>query len=329
VATIAGMVRAPTRVDVEVAGPTGLKIRWDPAVNQGIDIGLGPTPEPATHTRAMRVPAGESVVQLTDVPPGRQYVSLSCDGSVVIAAERRVRFEGARNFRDVGGYPTPSGGRIRWGQVFRSGALHRLTYDDLTVFDGLGIRAIYDVRSDQERAAQPGPRPSRGLPMPTRFRGTPDFSPLRERADGERWLADDYRAMLADGGSVFGGVLSGLADADGAPAVVNCAGGKDRSGLTVALLLMWLRVDRETILDDYQLTMRNRPIESVATFVDEMVGLGIGRPAAEALLGTPRWVMAETLDMVDAEYGGIEAYLRGPANMSTETLAELRVRLVA
>jgi hypothetical protein len=32
---------------------------------------------------------------------------------------------------------------------------------------------------------------------------------------------------------------------------------------------------------------------------------------------------------VDAEYGGIEAYLRGPANVSTETLAELRVRLVA
>jgi protein-tyrosine phosphatase len=328
VATIAGMVRAPTRVDVEAAGSTGLTIRCEPTVDRDIDIGLGPTPEAATHTRVTRIPAGENVVQLTDVPPGRQYVSYSYDGSVVIAAERRVRFEGARNFRDIGGYLTTSGGRIRWGQVFRSGALHKLTDDDLAVFDGLGIRAIYDVRSDQERAAQPGPRPSRSLPMPTRFRGTPDFSPLRERADGERWLADDYQAMLADGGSVFGGVLSGLADADGAPAVVHCAGGKDRSGLTVALLLMWLGVDRETILDDYQLTMHYRPIESVSVFVDEMVDLGIGRPAAEALLGTPRWVMAETLDMVDAEYGGIEAYLCGTAKMSAEALDELRVRFV-
>ena len=133
---------------------------------------------------------------------------------------------------------------------------------------------------------------------------------MRGRVDGEQWLFDDYRVMLADGGPVFGGVLSGLAEADGAPAVIHCAGGKDRSGLTVALLLSWLGVDRETILDDYQLTMRYVPIESVSAFVDEMVELGIGRPAAEALLGTPRWVMAETLDLLDNEHGGIESSLR-------------------
>lgn len=315
-------------VDVEPDGDA-LIVRWDAAGSQEVDIGWGPTPDPATHTHVMQVLAAEHSVRLTDPPAERTYISVARDGIVVVAAERRLRFQGGPNFRDLGGYSTTSGGRIRWGKIFRSGALHMLTEDDLVVFDGLGVRAIYDVRSDQEHTAEPGPRPSRNLPMPSRFTGMPDLSSLRERADGEQWLFDDYRHMLADGGSVFGGVLSGLADADGAPAVIHCAGGKDRSGLTAALLLTWLGVDRETILDDYQLTNRYVPVESVAAFVDEMVELGLGRPAAEALLGTPRWVMANTLDLVDTEHGGIEQYLRGAAKMSAETLAELRVRFVA
>ncbi|HYJ67449.1 MAG TPA: tyrosine-protein phosphatase [Nocardioidaceae bacterium] len=314
-------------VEVEL-DDDALNVRWEPVGAREVDIGWGPTPDPAAHTHVLRVPVGERLVRLADPPAGRTYVSVSHDGTVVVAAERRLHFQGGPNFRDLGGYPTISGGRIRWGQVFRSGALHELTDGDLAAFDGLGIRAIYDVRGEKEYAEEPGPRPSRNLPMPARFSETPDLSPLRERSDGEQWLFDDYRVMVAEGGSVFGGVLSGLAETDGAPAVIHCAGGKDRSGLTVAMLLSWLGVDRETILDDYQLTMRYLPVESMSAFVDEMEELGIGRPAAEALLGTPRWVMAETLDLVDTEHGGIEAYLRGGASMSTEALDELRMRFV-
>ncbi len=326
--TIAGMKRVPTRIDVEADGPAGLTIQWEPAVNQDIDIGLGPTPEAATHTRATRVPAGERMVQLTDVPSGRQYISFSYDGSVVIAAERRVRFQGAPNFRDLGGYVTASGGRTRWGRLFRSSSLQRLTADDLAAFDGLGICTIYDLRRDDERAREPGPRPVRALPIPTRFTDAPDLSPLRERADGEQWLLDDYRAMLNDGGPVFGELLTALAKVDRTPAVFHCAGGKDRTGIAAALLLSWLGVDRETVLDDYELTGKYLSARDNPALVNSMVEMGIARPAAESLLGTPRWIMAETLGLMDTEFGGIEAYLRSVGNISAEALDELRVRFV-
>ena len=38
------------------------------------------------------------------------------------AMPRLIEFEGAKNFRDLGGYPSRFGGAIRWGVLFRAGA---------------------------------------------------------------------------------------------------------------------------------------------------------------------------------------------------------------
>ena len=43
---------------------------------------------------------------------------------------RRIPLDGAPNFRDLGGYPTVDGRRVRWGQVYRSGDLAQLTDTD-------------------------------------------------------------------------------------------------------------------------------------------------------------------------------------------------------
>src|SRR5215831_20514357 len=50
---------------------------------------------------------------------------------IMMEARRVIALEGGTNFRDLGGYATPGGGRMRWGLVFRSAALHRLTDRDL------------------------------------------------------------------------------------------------------------------------------------------------------------------------------------------------------
>jgi protein-tyrosine phosphatase len=321
------MDTSPIRVELESDGK-GLAIRWEPAGDDEIEIGLGPSPDVRTHTTVLRPPAGATSGRIDEVPPGRPYVSVSRDGTVVIAAERRVRFGGTLNFRDLGGYLTASGGRTRWGQLFRSSSLHKLTTEDLDVLDSLGVRTIYDLRSDDERTKQPGPRPAQALPVPLRFTEVPDLSPLRERSDGEQWLADDYRAMLHHGGPVFGRLLTDLAEVDRTPAVFHCAGGKDRTGLATALLLSALGVDRETVLDDYELTDRYLSARDAPTLVDAMVEMGITRPAAEGLLSTPRWVMVEALSLLDDDYGGPEGYLRGPAGIPASVLDDLRTRFV-
>ncbi len=65
-------------------------------------------------------------------------------------ASRHVEFEACFNFRDLGGYETADGRRVRWNVLYRSDTLHRLTATDIQQFDVLGLRTVIDLRSGTE-----------------------------------------------------------------------------------------------------------------------------------------------------------------------------------
>jgi protein-tyrosine phosphatase len=243
-------------------------------------------------------------------------------------SNRRVPFDGVTNFRDLGGYPTVSGGQTIWRSVFRADSLHNLTPDDQAAFDRLRVRAIYDLRHDEEREERPGPRACIHLALPSRRVEETDPLTLRSRMDGEEWLFENYRGMLEAGGPVFGELFSQLAEPDGVPAVFHCAGGKDRTGMAAALLLIWLGVDRQTVLDDYELSNRYGFGDRLPAVIEVFVQRGISRPAAEAMLSAPRWAMARALDLLDSESGGVELYLRGAGLMTDSSMESLRAKLV-
>jgi predicted acylesterase/phospholipase RssA len=73
----------------------------------------------------------------------------------VRAATRVLPLEGGRNFRDLGGYETQDGQHVKWGRLFRSGALARLTPSDYDSLSAFGIRVVCDFRSRAERADEP------------------------------------------------------------------------------------------------------------------------------------------------------------------------------
>jgi protein-tyrosine phosphatase len=166
--------------------------------------------------------------------------------------QRWVPFEGVVNCRDLGGYLTASGGRTHWRRIFRSDALHRLTADDLVTYERLGIRTVFDLRTDAERERDPDPMACRAIPLESQVRREEfdDGSFLKTARDAERRLRDVYLDVLASAGPLFGELYSHLTTPGGLPALFHCAGGKDRTGLTAALLLSWLGVDRRTVLDD-------------------------------------------------------------------------------
>jgi protein-tyrosine phosphatase len=166
------------------------------------------------------------------------------------------RFAGALNFRDIGGYPVAGVSVTRWCAVYRSDSLHYLTDGDLAAFDAPGVKAVYDLRRPGEIARFPGPRDHVHLEIPSGDLATWPAVGLRTRRDGEEWLAADYLAMLARAAPAFGDLFARLADDGRFPAVVHCLGGKDRTGMAVALLLTALGADRGTVLDDYELTSR-------------------------------------------------------------------------
>jgi len=305
----------------------GLELRWQSDTDHELVIRGGSTPVVDDHAHLYTVPSSAQAVRLP-TGPGRQYVSVVLGETTMVVAERCVGFEGALNFRDIGGYPTTEGGQTRWGTVFRSNSLHRLTAEDLVAFDAMGIRSICDLRRDEEREGEPGPRPSLSFPLPSQRVADADPETVRTHEDGQRWLLSDYLGMLERAGPAMGHLLAHLAEEAGTPALIHCAGGKDRTGMTVALLLSLLGVDRETVLDDYELTGRIQSAKDIPWVVDVFVQMGIPRQGAEGMLSSPRWAMAEALDRLDSAYGGVNHYLIDRGGLSFATVARLRDKLL-
>ncbi len=315
------------RVDRDDDG--ALIVSWTSVDGSAVDVAVGATPAWDEH-RAV-VATASSPVRLDGIGPGRAYVSLTtAGGPPTIVAERRVPFVGITNLRDLGGYPTADGGTTRWGQVFRADALHKLTADDLEAFAELGVRTVFDLRGDVERDEFPGPVPSRHVPISGRPVGVVAPPPPAETfaADGEQLLRDMYVGILEHSATNVATVLRGLADPDAVPAVFHCHGGKDRTGVVAAVLLLALGVDRETVLDDYEATRRYRRLEDQQDSLASLLANGVSPEAAAAVLGTPRWAMAAAVDAVDEVYGGVDRYLREVAGLTDAEVAALRDGLV-
>jgi protein-tyrosine phosphatase len=244
---------------------------------------------------------------------------------------RRVVLDGATNFRDLGGYATRDGGITRWRTVYRSDGLHELTASDLDRMGELGIRNVYDLRRDDERAVRPNRVTSIALclmsPVEAGGVAAPDLAVLTDRRSGELFLHRLYEDMLVHSGAVIGEVFWMLSAADGLPAVFHCHAGKDRTGLIAALLLELLGVDRETVLDDYQLTETFRGAGRAAS-LERLVAEGMARDAAAGMIGAPRWAMAAPLARLDRDFGGVEAYLVERAGLDAVVLDRLKEQLV-
>ena len=181
---------------------------------------------------------------------------------------RHVRFEACFNFRDLGGYQTAGGHRVRWATLYRSDTLHRLTATDAEAFNALGLRTVIDLRSltEIDQFGRLGVTREdltwRSVPMLDNVRlALPDPSDppvVPSRPDpatpGEPYvrIAEEFAPSVA---AVFG-ILAGE---DALPAVFHCTSGKDRTGILAALVLEVLGVADEVIASDYVLTAKAGP----------------------------------------------------------------------
>jgi len=112
----------------------------------------------------------------------------------------------------------------------------------------LGLRTVIDLRWPHELTEAPSVfARSAGV----RYRSIPVLEDDPTPVIG---LAATYRHMLDERAPLLANVARALLEPDGLPAVIGCAAGKDRTGVTIALLLSAVGVPADVIVADYVLT---------------------------------------------------------------------------
>jgi len=247
-----------------------------------------------------------------------------------MSTERLLSFEGARNFRDLGGYPTKDGRRLKWGRLYRAGILGKFTDADCESLAALGLRAICDLRATAERKRGPG----EWLQMPNVSYWSQDYvhsvgdlhalmsSHLATVDEARAAMMSVYRALPVEQAPAYRELFRLLASGE-LPLVLNCSAGKDRTGLGAALVLTALAVPQDIIVEDYLLsnTAFTVPPEHRAT-------LKCSPEVSEILRGADPEFLATALATIDDAHGSVDTYLREILQVTDEMRARIEAHLL-
>ncbi|MEV5340337.1 tyrosine-protein phosphatase [Streptomyces sp. NPDC052676] len=251
---------------------------------------------------------------------------------------------GVRNFRDVGGLPTVDGRRVRYGVLYRSGHLAHATAEDAAFLSSLGLHTIFDFRNAADQKLEgpdvelPGVR-NVNLPLSDPADGAEFWKMVRDGdldqlrgllGDGQaadRMIAS-YRMIIKERTAEHSRVLHALAE-DSVPALMHCAAGKDRAGLSVAVTLLALGVEREAILADYLESNAkhrrykvHRSSSSAAAYSPEVMEL------LSPLFDARAEYLSAAFDTIEETWGGVDAYLEQGLKVTPQTRERLRERLL-
>lgn len=269
----------------------------------------------------------KSIVVVAAVAAAASGVGASAWASTAVSADvavvNAVDLDGAKNFRDVGGYATADGRTVRTGVVYRSNKLSELTDADLQSLADLGVTLDIDLRTVVERYQDPDRVPAgaryqvadvvsveHGLHFHDNATVTLAKALAAGLFNGSENLAQSiaYPFMVDFVGAdhAFGDLLRAVASNDSGAVVFHCTAGKDRTGWATAVLLSLLGVPRETVESDFMLSNDK-----------------LGDPKAVEL----SWLRA-AFDEVDDLYGSMEAYARQGLGLDDATINALRARLL-
>lgn len=245
---------------------------------------------------------------------------------------RRVPLDNVFNLRELGGYPTIDGGRVRAGQLFRADGLNRLSDADARVVGALGIRTVVDLRTlgerDQWGAAPVHLFDATAMHLPLISELWPTFEETDEH-DPVAYLIERYHEMTVDGAESLATLLQMLAhEPESSPLVFHCSAGKDRTGVTAALLLGLLGVPDAQIVADYA--------HSAVAMDDLVAWVRANSTAAssdtmadhpKAFLACPPEAMAGFLAELRDRFGSVDGYANS-IGIDEATLKELRAAYV-
>ena len=262
--------------------------------------------------------------------------------------------KGIMNARDLGNYTVQDGRHVRSGLLIRSAHLAEANEADLQHLTSLQTVKVVDFRMELEKKGKvdkkiPGaqyiclPIDGSGTLSSTasekemkKFFGRKTFNVKKLivmaafNSNAKTIARELYPTLLFNlqCQSQMAVFLRELVNTDGGAVLFHCTQGKDRTGIASALVLAALGVDRETIVKDFDATniVYGKDVKRYTRRVRLLGGKEEEIAVVKAFIGANTENFIKALDAIDAQYGSMEAYLKGPMTLTENDIITLRNR---
>lgn len=331
---------APLDAKAVRLSPKAVRVSWTgKATPASVYVSSDPD-APRFFMRQLRTGVAGGADLAVQIAPRPYFLVADAAGGQTRVAERLLPLQGGRNFRDLGGYRSADGRQVRWGRIYRSGVMSGLTLEDLKYLSSLGIEVICDLRSIQERTAEPTPFLKTdetrvaahdyelGASLNGIYRAT-------NRAEAVQAFAESYLQFIDMLTPQYADMFDHLVRRE-TPLAMNCSAGKDRTGMGSALVLSVLGVPRNTVIADYALSQTYVPTTTYTKQVKTGAPMsGVSNSQAKAfggmppevlnvLMGSDPDVMRIALKMVDDKFGGPVELAKARFGLTDAKVARLR-----
>lgn len=343
----------------------------DKVENEGDQEDLNPRGYPLTNKKRINYNYLVSAIVTKYLRHDQQLVRFAAQTKYIGAIPRTKKVDGIANFRDIGGWQitTPTfyvdsnpetRYYVRHGFIYRCANTADLSKVGAETLKQLNIRAVYDLRSVQERHKD-GVSPvleetaidTVHAPV---FRNE-DYSPqlialrLSNLITSWHTYVHIYDHMLEYGTDLFRTMFEHIRDHPDRPFVFHCTAGKDRTGVFAMLALRLTGLDRHTIAGEYALTTYGllpdhaKIKENYVTEVRKLKGKEGATALVEAIArGRKNWsieddgfdnlissryeAILDTMAHLDAKFGGIVEYMRIKLKFSDHDIKKIYNNLV-
>lgn len=247
-------------------------------------------------------------------------------------AGSQIKLTGAVNVRDLGGYKTTSGLKVKPNLLIRSAKLNQLTKHDQQVLVKQHHLAVdVDLRTPAEMKSAPDVRMKgvRYIADPVVSNAESKSNDQIAKKNGEQSMIDYYNYFVDSnqGRNAYKKLFHELLTVPKGKAVLwHCSAGKDRAGFGTALVLSALGVDKKTIYKDYLLSNKYRKQTNAAT----LAALKKKGASAKKLESTHYGLIVEKqyLDQsykdIQKHYGSMMGFLHKGLGLSNSDIQQLR-----
>lgn len=259
----------------------------------------------------------------------------------------KIALSGAPNARDLGGYETTDGRRIKPKRLLRSGELSRTTEEDRRILtEEYNLKTVIDFRTDTERLD----KPEIGIPG-VEFIHLPiiDESTLgitrekpaeremfgdlfgelaKKNQSPEEYMASVYQSICTTDFSLkqYGRFFEILLNQTDGAVLWHCSAGKDRVGLGTALLFLALDVPQEIIIEDYLFTgtCLQAEIDAAASLLAPRMPDVDTASLVQCLLGVRRSYIDTLFDTISHTEKPVSEFLRDTVNLDKQKILDLK-----